>query len=378
MKKIGIIGGGQLGKMMILDARRLDYYVVILDPTLHCPAHNIADEHIVAVFDDAVAIRQLAEKVDVVTYEFEHIGLEALRQLESSGHKVYPSSDTLFHIQNKYTQKQWLQKFHIPVPEFQEIPDFETLTAIREEYGYPFILKTCTGGYDGKGNALVKEKGEERQVYESLGAGKLPLMVERFIPFEKEISVLACKSINGEVSIFPIAENKHINSILDETLVPAAITEKTREEAFWAAKECVKAVDAVGMLCVELFVTRDGSVLVNEMAPRPHNSGHYTIEGCYTSQYEQHIRAILGLPLGNTALIRPTAMKNVIGEKKGPANVKGLSKAYQNPNVKIHIYGKETVSVGRKMGHITGTADTLEEALNAVRASHKELYFETE
>lgn len=375
MKKIGIIGGGQLGKMMILDARRMDYYFVILDPTPHCPAHNIADEHIVAGFDDIEAIKKLAEKVDVVTYEFEHISLEALKQLESSGHKVYPSSDTLFHIQNKKTQKEWLQKFEIPVPHFIGIKDYDALCKAGECLGYPFILKTCTGGYDGKGNAVVEKPGDEEAAYQTLGRGALPLMVEAWIPFEKEISVLACKSVNGDVSVFPVAENYHKNSILDETIVPAAISDSTKEAAFRVARMCVEAVDAVGMLCVELFVTKEGSVLVNELAPRPHNSGHYTIEGCYTSQYEQHIRAILGMPLGNSDLIRPTAMKNLIGDKNGNSELQGIENAYQNPNVKIHLYGKEKVAVGRKMGHITATADTIKEALEAVRTAHEKLSF---
>ena len=370
MKKIGIVGGGQLGKMMILDAMRLDFYFVIVDPTEHCPAHGIADEHIVAGFEDVAAIKAMAEKVDVVTYEFEHISLEALQQLEAKGHKVYPSSETLSHIQNKLEQKKWLRDHGIPVPAFLEIPDREALSKAHEVFGYPMMLKTCTGGYDGKGNALIREAGDEEEAYQALGGGSLPLMVEECIPFEKEVSVLACRSTNGEVAVFPVAENVHKNSILDETTVPADILDSTAGEAWEVARACTKAVNAYGMLCVELFVTKDGHVLVNELAPRPHNSGHYTIEGCYTSQYENHIRAILGLPLGNTQLIRPSAMKNLIGDHSGPAELTGVEEAYHNPNVKLHIYGKETVSPGRKMGHITATGSTIEEALKEVRQAH--------
>lgn len=376
MKRIGIIGGGQLGKMMILDAKRMDYYFAILDPAKGCPAHSIADRHIVAGFDDIEAIKELAGDVDVVTYEFEHISLLALRELEAMGHKVYPSSETLSHIQNKYDQKLWLRDRNIPVPDFIKINSLDELLRAHERYGYPFILKTCTGGYDGKGNAVIKNAGDEEKAYEELGGGSLPLMVEEWVPFEKEVSILACRSINMELSIFPVAENVHKDSILDETTVPAKISREFNDEAFRIAKECVEAFDAYGMLCIELFVCKDGRVLVNELAPRPHNSGHYTIEGCYTSQYEQHIRAILGLPLGNTGLIRPTAMKNIIGQRSSKAELKGLDKAYGHKNVKVHIYGKETVSKGRKMGHITATADTIEEALEAVREAHKELSFE--
>lgn len=375
MKKIGIIGGGQLGKMMILDAKRLDYYFVILDPTKNCPADSIADEHIVAGFDDIDAIKTLASKTDVVTYEFEHISLKALQELEEQGYKVYPSSKTLSHIQNKFEQNNWLRANSIPIPAYIPINRFEELEIVHEQFGYPMILKTCTGGYDGKGNAVIEKAGDERIAYEALGAGKLPLMIEEWIPFEKEVSILACRSINGEVAIFPVAENVHKNSILDETTVPAKISENSNKEAFEVAKACLSAFDAYGMICIELFVTKDGRILVNELAPRPHNSGHYTIEGCYTSQYEQHIRAILGLPLGNPELIRPTAMKNIIGDKSCMAELKGLDEAYHYSNVKVHIYGKDTVSKGRKMGHITATADTIEEALAQVRGAYDKLSY---
>lgn len=370
MKRIGIIGGGQLGKMMILDGKRLDCYFVILDPTKNCPAHSIADEHIVAQFDDREAFHLLAEKVDVVTYEFEHINLNALEELEREGHKVIPSSETLSRIQHKGKQKKWLSKWGVPVPLFKEINSYEEIKGAAADFGYPLILKTCTGGYDGKGNAVIEYEEDIDSAYKLLGSGDYPLMVEEWIPFEKEVSILACRSISGEVSVFPVAENIHINSILDETLVPAKISEEANKEAFLIAKDCIEAVNAYGMLCIELFITKEGRVLVNELAPRPHNSGHYTIEGCYTSQYEQHIRGILGLPLGNSEYIRPTVMKNIIGKREGKANIRGLEKAYENPNVKVHIYGKEYVGVGRKMGHITATGTTLEEALVEVRRAY--------
>ena len=193
--------------------------------------------------------------------------------------------------------------------------------------------------------------------------------------FEKEVSILACGSANGEMSVFPVAENVHKNSILDETTVPAKISDATAQEAMEVAKACLHAFKACGMLCMELFVTREGHILVNELAPRPHNSGHYTIEGCYTSQFEQHVRAILGMPLGNPALIRPTAMKNLIGDHAAQAELLGLEEAYRFPNAKIHIYGKEVVKPGRKMGHITATGETLEEALAEARGAHDALRF---
>lgn len=237
------------------------------------------------------------------------------------------------------------------------------------------ILKTCTGGYDGKGNAVIHTREDIREAYESLAQGRLPLMVEEYVPFLKEVSILVCRSTNGDVAVFPVAENVHVNSILDETTVPADITEACREEAMDVARKAVHAFNAYGMLCIELFVTKDQHVLVNELAPRPHNSGHYTIEGCVTSQYENHIRAILGLPLGSTELIRPTVMKNIIGNVNKKAEVHGLEEAYKYPEVKIHIYGKEECRVGRKMGHITVTDKTIEDALFKARYAHSKIKF---
>ncbi|MDY4833677.1 MAG: 5-(carboxyamino)imidazole ribonucleotide synthase [Frisingicoccus sp.] len=376
MYRIGIIGGGQLGKMMILDAKRLDTYFVILDPTPKCPADSIADEHIVADFDDVRAFHELADKVDVITYEFEHINAQALQELEAEGHKVYPSSETLLHIQNKYDQKVWLRQNELPVPDFKKVETPEDIREAGKIFGYPMMLKTCTGGYDGKGNAPVHTEADVESAFEALGSGKLPLMVEAFCPFEKEVSILVCRSVNGDVKVFPVAENVHKDSILDETTVPANISETSTEKAMDIARRAVHAFNAYGMLCIELFVTADGEVLVNELAPRPHNSGHYTIEGCVTSQYENHIRGILGLPLGSAELIRPTVMKNIIGQYSvDKAEVKGLEEAYAIGEVKVHIYGKEKVSKGRKMGHITVTDTTVESALEKARLAHSKISF---
>lgn len=378
-KKIGIVGGGQLGKMMILDAKRLDYQFIIMDPTPDCPAHSIADEHIVAGFDDEQAMLELAAKVDVLTYEFEHINAKALQKIEQKGVKVYPSSETLLHIQNKLVQKQWMAKHDLPVPDFKEVKSVEDIKEAAKEYGYPIMLKTCTGGYDGKGNYLIREEQFVEEGFSVLGSGTLPLMVERFVPFEKEVSILVCQSENGDIKVWPVGENIHKNSILDETLVPAVMSEAARQEAMEIAKKTIKVFEAIGMLCIELFVTEDGHILINELAPRPHNSGHYTIEGCYTSQYENHIRGILGLPLGNTDLIKPTVMKNIIGEVNGPATLEGLEEAYAaGGNVKIHMYGKQEVKVGRKMGHITAVAETIEEAREMVQHAHEKISFHVE
>ena len=378
MKKIGIIGGGQLGKMMILDGKRLDSQFYVLDPTMYCPCHGISDLHMVAGFDDVESIRRMAVMTDVLTYEFEHISVEALREVEKAGIPVYPSSHTLSLIQNKFVQKQWLQSHGIPVPEFVRADSPEAIRAAGRKFGYPLMLKSCTGGYDGKGNYLVEKEADAAAGFLALGGGKLPLMAEKNVPFTMEISVLACRGIAGWKAVYPVAENQHVNSILDETIVPARISAATQKEAGEVAERCLEAFEAVGMLCVELFVLKDGHVLVNELAPRPHNSGHYTIEGCVTSQFEQHVRAITGMPPGSTRLIGPTVMKNIIGDHEGNANVHGLKEALQFPDVKVHLYGKEQVRPGRKMGHITACCGTLEEALRQVRAAHAAITFSDE
>lgn len=363
-KKIGIIGGGQLGQMMILEAKKMGFYITVLDPTLNCPAHTIVDEHIVADFEDEKAIRLLAEKSDVVTYEFEHINAQVLKQLEAEGKKVYPTATSLEIIQNKFSQKSLLKKDGIPVPDFMAVSSPAEILAAGKEYGFPLMLKACTGGYDGKGNYVVKNENDCENGYKELGGGTLPLMAEKFYPFIMEISVLACRAINGDIKVYPVAENIHKDSILDKTRVPAAISAKTTENAMNLAKRVMEVFEGVGMFCVEMFVDKDGNVAINEVAPRPHNSGHYTIEACVTSQFEQHIRAVSGLPLGDPSLVRPVVMRNILGEEgsSGKAVVEGADEALAIPGVTLHVYGKETSKPKRKMGHLTATAATLEEA----------------
>ena len=361
--------------MLILDGRRLDTKFNILDPTFSCPAHAISDLHIVADFDDIEAIRRLAACSDVVTYEFEHISVEALKAVEADGIPVYPSSRTLELIQDKYVQKDWMRRNGIPIPEFTNIDSLEELALAGKRFGYPFILKTRRGGYDGKGNYVIESPEDIEEAYEALGSGERGLMAEEWIDFAREVSVLACRSTRGEASVFPVAANVHRNNILDETTVPADISPEATARAMEIARRCVESFEACGMMCVELFIGKNDRVLVNELAPRPHNSGHYTIEACVTSQYEQHVRAIIGYPLGSPALIRPAAMKNIIGDHEGHAFVHGIEKAYACPEVKVHIYGKTDVRSGRKMGHVTATADTVEEALARVREAHRQIYF---
>lgn len=372
-QKLGIIGGGQLGKMMILEAKKLGFYVIILDPSKNCPASSITDEHIISDFNDINSIKLLSEKADVITYEFEHINVNALFEIEASGKKVYPSPKSLKIIQDKFTQKEKLKEAFIPVPEFLKISSYEELVHAAEQFSYPFLLKTCTGGYDGKGNFLVKSAEQLNEAYAFLGSGKIPLMAEKFIDFLMEVSVLACRGIDGSLEIFPVAKNIHKENILELTLAPAPIEDKIAEKAMNIAGMVLHLFEDVGIFCIEMFISKEHQVYVNEIAPRPHNSGHYTIEACASSQFEQHIRAIAGLPLGSAALVRPSAMINILGEDgySGPAYADGIEKALSVKGAHIHIYGKEMTSPKRKMGHITACGDTLAEAELICREAKK-------
>lgn len=372
-KKIGIIGGGQLGQMMLLEAKKMGFYAVVLDPTENCPCHSICDEHIVASFDDEAAFQLLAEKTDVITYEFEHINAKALENLESKGYKVYPTAASLEVIQDKLTQKEAMAKAGLPVPNFMVINSKDDMAKAGEAYGYPYMLKARTGGYDGKGNAVVKSYEDIDNAYKELGGGEIRLMAEKMIDFKMETSILACRSLNGDIAVYPVGDNKHIDSILHETSVPANIPEKAAKAAMAVASKVMEIFDGIGMFCVEMFVTKDNDILINEVAPRPHNSGHYTIEGCITSQFENHIRAIVGLPLGNTSLICPTVMINLLGEEgyTGDTVVAGLDKAMALKGVSLHIYGKSQTKPKRKMGHITVTANSVSKAKAIAEEAYK-------
>lgn len=369
LKRIGIIGGGQLGKMMIMEAKKMGFYVSILDPAKDCPASSLADKHLVADFSDRNAIRKLANISNVLTYEFEHIEVEVLKELESSGYKIYPTIKSLEIIQNKFDQKTLLKKKEIPIPEFRKINKLKEIKETAQKFSFPLMLKSCTGGYDGKGNYLISSKKEIKKAFNKLGAGKTSLMAEKYIPFKKEISIIAARSVNGEMEVYPVAENDHKNNILYETKVPAEISSDLKKRAERLAKEVLDVFKGVGIFCVEMFITKNNRLLVNEIAPRPHNSGHYTIEGCVTSQFEQHIRAIVNLPLGDPALLRPSVMRNILGSgKEGKAKVAGMESALKLKGASIHIYNKTVSRPERKMGHITVTANNL---ASAVKRAYK-------
>jgi len=354
-KKIGIVGGGQLGKMMILEAKRLGFYVAVLDPSPDCPAHSICDKLIVADLNDPKGYMELSKHADVITYEWENISIRALEILEKEGLPIYHPLTTLKAIQNKHSQNEVLHKNGIPVPKFTKVKSIDEIKEAGkpENFGYPLMLKTTTGGYDGKGTALIRTENDVENAYKTLGSGTMELMVEEFVDFEKEISLVACRSISGDSVIYPIAENTHVKSILDTTIVPADIDMSTISKANDIGRKLMSAMEFIGTFCIEMFVTKNGDILVNEIAPRPHNSGHFTIEACFSNQFENHIRAILGLPLGDASLQTPCVMVNLLGQSDGKTALFGLEEAYKHPNVHIHLYGKSTSKTGRKMGHYT-------------------------
>lgn len=359
-KRIGIVGGGQLGKMMILEAKRLGLWVAVLDPKPACSAASICDELIVASLDDKAAYLSLAQRVDVITYEWENISAAALEAVDVP---VYPSVDSLKIIQSKLLQKQTLRNGGVSVPDFMAVHSLDDIIQAGQQFGYPLVLKTLGGGYDGKGVAVAQNENSVPVAYAKLGSGALPLMAEQFVCYEKEISIIATRGIDGSRVIYPVAENHHVDGILDKTIVPARVSDAVLAQAATVADRVLEILQGVGTCCVEMFVTADGQVSVNEVAPRPHNSGHYTIEGCLCNQFENHVRAVCNLPLGDTALRQPTVMINLLGQSDGSAQLLGVEEAYRaDPNVKVHFYGKPLSRVGGKMGHLTVVGNTVEEA----------------
>ncbi|MDR1913932.1 MAG: 5-(carboxyamino)imidazole ribonucleotide synthase [Clostridiales bacterium] len=364
IRRIGIVGGGQLGKMMCLAAKQMDFYIVILDPTADCPAHSVSDEHIIKDFYNEAALKELAGRVDVVTYEIEHINAGFLSELQRNGHLIYPTPDSLLIIQDKLAQKKLLSQNHIPVPAFMAVDTFEDIMRAVSQFGLPLMLKSRFGGYDGRGNFLLRNEASIARAVEFLGENSL--IAEQWVDYVMEASILACRGVDGGIRVYPVAENIHHENILRQTLVPAELSEGKTKAAMDLATNVMNIFKGVGMFCVELFITRDGLALVNEIAPRPHNSGHYTIEACVVSQFENHIRSVSGLPLGDPSLIKPAVMMNLLGSDRSRgegAVCLGLENALKINGVSVHIYGKRITKPMRKMGHITAIGGTREEAL---------------
>ncbi|WP_407067133.1 5-(carboxyamino)imidazole ribonucleotide synthase [Haloterrigena salinisoli] len=352
---LGVVGGGQLGRMLAEAASPLGVEVVVLDPTPDCPAAPVARDQIVADFDDEAGIRELAARADVLTFEIELADQDVLERVsEDSGTPVHPKPSTLRTIHDKLVQKRELEDAGVPVPPFREVEDAADIREAIDDYGAPVMLKARTGGYDGRGNVPVESKEEAEQALESVAG---PAMVESFVDFEREVSVIAVKG-DDEVATFPLGENVHVDEILRETIVPARSSETAAERAYDVARDVLEVMDGRGVYGIELFETSDGEILLNEIAPRPHNSGHWTIEGAATSQFEQHARAVLGWPLGSTELRSPTVLTNLLGDvdEEQRAELGDIDRLLETPGANLHWYGKRQVRPLRKMGHVTVSA----------------------
>lgn len=359
---IGIIGGGQLGRMMAVAAKEAGFKIAVLEPAMDSPSGQVADIHIVAPYDDEAALEELAEVSDVITYEFENIDYEGLKRLTEIAY--VPQGAELVRItQNRVTEKAAIVEAGCPVAPYVTAANYEELIAKIDEIGFPCIVKTARGGYDGKGQQLLKTK-EDLPLAQELFAHSI-CIAEGFVPFIKEISVIVQRNGNGETYCLPVGENIHVHHILHETIVPARIDEQTAAQAEQEAAKIADHLDLVGTLAVEMFVLEDGGIVINELAPRPHNSGHYSIEACNISQFTQHIRAVCGWPLRKPKLWSPSIMVNVLGQHVVPLT-NSISKY---PDWSVHLYGKAEAKVNRKMGHVTIMTDDVNTTLKQIKDS---------
>jgi phosphoribosylaminoimidazole carboxylase len=358
---IGVLGGGQLGRMMASAAHDLGMRIAVLDPDRDAPAGQVADRHVIGDFRNPERIRELADGCDILTVEIEHVNADMLDALAQQGIPVHPAPGTLRLIQDKLLQKRHLAEHGIPVAPFTDASD-EAALAAAERFGFPLLLKSRLLAYDGRGNALAHSHDALPDAIAALGGLARGLYVEQVIPFERELAVMVARGLDGALAVYPVVETLHRDNILHRVIAPAPIPEAAQQAARDVARQAVAAFEGAGIFGVELFLLPDGSVLVNEIAPRPHNSGHYTIEACATSQFEQHLRAILGLPLGDTSLkVGAAAMVNLLGAGDGllEETLRPLDRALSIPGAAIHWYGKSTVRAQRKMGHITLTAPAM-------------------
>lgn len=359
---IGIIGGGQLGRMLALEARRMDYQVVVLDPDDTAPAAQVADHHIISELGDRGAMDDLASRCDVVTLEWENADVQAVDYLSDSV-PVRPGANVLRVAQNRLLEKAEARRFGLGTAPHAAVSTPEELQKALDTIGLPGLLKTVGGGYDGKGQRRFETADEARAAFAELKQGGRDLIYEGWVDFACEVSVVTSRGIDGRMASFPVGENLHEKGILDVTIVPARVSPPIAERARECAERMAEGLDLVGVLGVEMFVTRDGEILINEIAPRPHNSGHYTWEACSVSQFEQQLRAVCGLPLATPSLLSPCTMANLLGHHMGSGRgLASVRDALALPSVSLHLYGKRDPRPNRKMGHITALGNDVSTA----------------
>lgn len=354
-----MLGGGQLGRMLSLEAGKLGYRVHIFEPDAGCPAGQVSEVEVNAPYSDSDALRRFAERVDVVTYEFENIPLTAI-DIVAGQALVRPRGEVLHICQNREREKAFLAANDIPCAPFWVVDSAAEFAAALAELDGPGVLKTASFGYDGKGQLRVKSGDDAAAMWSRFGGQRAVL--EGWVDFTHELSIVCARGLDGAVSLFPASENRHEHHILDFSIVPARISHSALAEAGAIAARIAGALDVVGLITAEFFLTNDGRILVNELAPRPHNSGHFSLDACVTSQFEQQVRAVCGLPLGSTELLRPVAMLNLLGELWASGDPDWTA-VLKDPDVKLHLYGKREARAGRKMGHLCILADSADEAL---------------
>ncbi len=360
-----MFGSGQLGRMFAVEARKLGYRVHTFSPDSDTPTGQIADIETQAAYDDLFEVRVFAQSVDVVTFEFENVP-SATVEAAAEFVDVFPRGEILHITQNRLREKTFLSGNGFPVTPYRYIENLDDLRSAVDELGMPCVLKTAGFGYDGKGQSNIRSAADIEPAFAALGGNDAVL--EAFVDFEKEVSVVCARDQRGKFAHFGVVENEHANHILDISFAPAIVSARAFNQAIEIAESIAETLDYVGTLCVEFFLTRDDSLLVNELAPRPHNSGHLTFDACVTSQFEQQLRAVCGLPLGSTAFFRPAAMANLLGDvwQAGEPN---WPAALELPDVKLHLYGKAEPRPGRKMGHVTAIADSAPAAAKLVRTA---------
>lgn len=365
---IGVMGSGQLGRMLAIAARRLGYRVHTYSADSDTPTGQVADLEVVGSYEDERAVRAFARGLDVLTFEFENIPVASV-EWASEECAVRPSGNALHICQQRLREKTFLRDAGLPVADFRSVGDESELRSAVVDLGTPSVLKTAAFGYDGKGQAKITSDSDLASVWQSFNQLSV---LEAWVPFERELSVIVARGADGSKEVFPLCENVHANHILDVTLVPAQVSEQVMRDACGIAETVADALDFVGVLTVELFLLPDGRLVVNELAPRTHNSGHFSFDACETSQFEQQLRAVCGLPLGSTRLLRPVAMANLLGDVWAGGEPNWAS-ALSLPAVKLHLYGKSEPRPGRKMGHLVAFGDTVEEAAGLVREARSRL-----
>ncbi len=376
---IGIVGGGQLAKMTALPALEFGNEIIILEKGEGAPSQTLANKVLMGDWDKASTLIELGNQVDVVTLENEFVDANALRELENAGYKLYPSAKTIGLVQDKLIQKQTLSAAGIPVVPFLAVNSKNDIEAAANELDWPMVLKARRNGYDGNGNATLTSANDIEDAWKKLDGDNRELYVEAFCPYTKELAVMVTRAIDGKIVHYPVVESVQKDHICHIVRAPARITDDLYQHAIDMAKLAVQTVDGVGSIGIEMFLKESGEIVLNEIAPRVHNSGHYTIEACTCSQFENHVRAVLGLPLGSCEMKKPAAvMVNLLGEQAGTGYPVGIDQALAVEGAHIHIYGKTETRTGRKMGHITALGNTIEEAEDKAQKAAKLIRFGAE